>query len=85
MAKVMISMPDELLRRVDRAAKRHSTTRSGFLRRAAERELRAPTPESVRRALEEGQRLFANAGPFDSAELIREIRDKHTKRDEHRL
>ena len=37
MAKVMISMPDELLEQVDRRAKRAGTTRSGYLRGLAER------------------------------------------------
>ena len=43
MAKVMISVPDELLRRIDRATTARGTTRSGFLRQAAERAIRTIT------------------------------------------
>jgi len=39
MAKVMISIPDELLGRLDEHARRRGTTRSGLLRELAEREL----------------------------------------------
>ncbi len=81
----MISVPDGLLRRIDRAVRTRSTTRSGFLRRAAERELEAPTPESVSRALAEGQRLFADEGGFDSTELIGEARRERTRRDKDRV
>lgn len=39
MAKVMVSLPDDLLRAVDIAADRRGTTRSGYLRKIAEEEL----------------------------------------------
>jgi metal-responsive CopG/Arc/MetJ family transcriptional regulator len=39
MAKVMISMPDDLLARIDAQVKAEHATRSEFLRRLAEREL----------------------------------------------
>lgn len=39
MAKVMISLPDDLLHRLDQGAKERSMTRSGLLRELAEREL----------------------------------------------
>ena len=38
-AKVLISLPDDLLSRIDEYAKRTSETRSGFLQRLAEREI----------------------------------------------
>jgi hypothetical protein len=38
-AKVLISIPDDLLSRIDEYAKRAAETRSGFLQRLAEREL----------------------------------------------
>jgi len=47
MAKVMVSLPDDLLRAVDGEARRRGTTRSGFLRQLAEEALRQ---RSVRRA-----------------------------------
>jgi hypothetical protein len=40
-AKVLISIPDDLLGRIDEFAKRSKETRSGFLQRLAERELAA--------------------------------------------
>ena len=39
-AKVMVSLPDELLRAVDMEADRRGTTRSGYLRELAEETLR---------------------------------------------
>lgn len=39
MAKVMISLPDDLLARLDDQARRRGTSRSGLLRELAEREL----------------------------------------------
>ena len=47
MAKVMVSLPDELLRAVDVEAERRGTTRSGLLRELAEETLRR---RSIRRA-----------------------------------
>jgi len=47
MAKVMVSLPDDLLRAVDVEATRRGTTRSGLLRELAEESLRRG---SVRRA-----------------------------------
>jgi metal-responsive CopG/Arc/MetJ family transcriptional regulator len=40
MAKVMVSLPDDLLRAVDIEADRRGTTRSGLLRELAEERLR---------------------------------------------
>jgi metal-responsive CopG/Arc/MetJ family transcriptional regulator len=48
MAKVMISMPDDLLDRLDAQARANRETRSGFLRRLAERELDADWRGSAR-------------------------------------
>ncbi len=41
MAKVMISMPEELLRALDAAARRHSASRSEFIRQLVRAELEA--------------------------------------------
>lgn len=59
MAKVMVSLPDDLLRAVDVEAGRRGTTRSGFLRELAEETLRRRT---VRRA-ERMAELDAADGP----------------------
>jgi CopG antitoxin of type II toxin-antitoxin system len=47
MAKVMVSLPDDVLRAVDAEAVRRGTTRSGLLRELAEESLRR---RSIRRA-----------------------------------
>ena len=75
-AKVMISMPDALLERLDAQARANRETRSGFLRRLAERELNIG--ESHRRA--EVERLLDLAtAPMggDAVKLIREDRESH--------
>lgn len=52
MAKVMVSLPDDLLRAVDIEAQRRGTTRSGLLRELAEESLQ-------RRASRRAQRMAA--------------------------
>jgi predicted transcriptional regulator len=84
MPKVMISIPDELLGRVDREAGARGTTRSGFLQEAARRELGWPDPAKIEAALERGRAALAGAGRFDSAELIRSGRDAVDARDRRR-
>lgn len=74
-AKVMISIPDKLLERLDSQARSTRETRSGFLQRLVERELEGG---SARRRKE-----FENLlGPpvdlgGDAAKLIREDRESH--------
>ncbi len=74
-AKVMISIPDNLLERLDAQARANQETRSGFLRRLAEREL---STEDTRRRKELEELL----GPpldlgGDAAQLVREDRESH--------
>ena len=73
MAKVMISMPDEMLVRLDDHARRRGTTRSGLLRDLAERELH---DDHRRRAI---RKLLAGASPHggESARQVRELRQAH--------
>ena len=69
-------MPDDLLERLDALAETNRESRSGFLRRLAERELIAD--ESRRRA--EMERLLDLAtAPMggDAVKLIREDRESH--------
>ena len=49
MAKVMVSLPDDLLKAVDIEAERRGTTRSGLLRELAEESLRRRTNHRVER------------------------------------
>jgi hypothetical protein len=82
MAKVMISIPDKLLERLDRRAKEVGETRSGLLQHLAERELQA----GEQRRREELKRLWDEVRievPADRPELldvvqvIREDRESH--------
>lgn len=76
-AKVMISVPDALLERIDARAQEISETRSGFLQRLAERELEVVD----RHDRDEVERLLNEIGPLelgvDIAQLIREDRESH--------
>lgn len=77
-AKVMISIPDDLLEQLDARAQANRETRSGLLRRLAERELDL----AEGRLREEVDRLLSQIGPLDlggisAAQLIREDRESH--------
>jgi metal-responsive CopG/Arc/MetJ family transcriptional regulator len=75
-AKVMISMPDDLLDRLDAQARANRETRSGLLRRLAERELAGGED---RRHAEIERLLDLATAPMggDAAKLIREDRESH--------
>jgi metal-responsive CopG/Arc/MetJ family transcriptional regulator len=75
MAKVMISLPDELVGRIDEQARRRGTTRSGLLRELAEREL-ANDVEVRRRGVRE---LLAAAIPH-GGDNARHVRDQRRAR-----
>jgi metal-responsive CopG/Arc/MetJ family transcriptional regulator len=77
MAKVMISLPGELLERIDDHAREAGETRSGFLRRLAEREIERGEAKR-RRHIEE---LMEKIGTIDlggeATRMIREDRESH--------
>jgi hypothetical protein len=76
-AKVMISVPDALLERIDDCAKGAGETRSGFLQRLAERELEVADrrqDDEVNRLLDS---LNIDLGGADIAQVIREDRESH--------
>jgi metal-responsive CopG/Arc/MetJ family transcriptional regulator len=76
-AKVMISIPDDLLRRIDALTEAGGETRSGFLQRLAERELQAADTredEEIGRMLDS---LNIDLGGKSAAQLIREDRESH--------
>lgn len=85
MAKVLISLPGDLLADIDREAEVRGLTRSAFLRRAAVHELGWRDPDELEAALEAGRAAIADLGPFDSAELIAEERRAHDERDRRRF
>lgn len=77
-AKVMISIPDKLLKRIDAHVEAAHGTRSGFLQRLAEGELE----RAERHDRGEIERLLNEIRPLDfggvsAAQLIREDRESH--------
>lgn len=81
-AKVMISIPDDLLGRLDAQVRANQETRSGFLQRLAERELE----QADAKMREDVDRLLAavnieapadDPAGGDVARLIREDRESH--------
>ena len=74
-AKVMISIPDDLLERLDAQARAAQETRSGFLRRLVERDL-SEQGDIRRKQLEDllGPPLHLGG---EAAKLIREDRESH--------
>jgi len=85
MAKVMISLPDGLLARIDGEAQRRGETRSGFLRDAASRQLTRMDPHALDSELERLRKVIDKLGPFESADVIRQERDALDERDRRRL
>lgn len=83
-AKVMVSIPDELLERIDREVDERGTSRSAFLQEAAQHELGWPDPARVDAALERGRAALERIGSFEATELIRGVRDEHDARDRRR-
>ena len=74
----MISIPDDLLARLDARAQANRESRSGMLQRLAEEELKA---DAARRRREVGELLDKARVPGgmggDAARLIREDRESH--------
>ena len=76
MAKVMVSLRDDLLAAIDAEAERRSTTRSAWLAAAAARELARPDSSAVQAAIARSERRFQQSGSFDAADLVRDDRDR---------
>ena len=74
-AKVMISIPDDLLERLDAQARAARETRSGLLRRLVEREL-SEQGDGRRKQLEDLLGPPVHLGG-EAAKLIREDRESH--------
>jgi metal-responsive CopG/Arc/MetJ family transcriptional regulator len=76
MSKVMISLPDELLARIDAEARRRALSRSALLAEAAIREIGRRDPEAVAAAIARSEVRFLNAGSFEAVDLVRDDRDR---------
>lgn len=72
MAKVMVSMPDELLTRVDRAAEQRGTTRSGYLRSLAEADLAAASRHRAERIAQIQKDVPEVGRGGDAAQLVKQ-------------
>jgi endonuclease/exonuclease/phosphatase (EEP) superfamily protein YafD len=79
MAKVLVSLSDGLLRRIDRIAHSRGLSRSAYLAELAENDaarLRGPgTTPAARRALAHLDQLFADGVVEDSTRVLRAERD----------
>lgn len=75
MANVMVSLPDDVLERLDAEARRCSTSRSALLTLAARRELDRRDPTAVQAAIQRSQERFRSVAAFESADLVRADRD----------
>lgn len=80
MSKILVSMDDKLLARVDRAARRLGLTRSAYFARLAAKDVGAANgpgrDPQVREALAALDRLFTeNPTPGDVTAIIRKMRD----------
>lgn len=86
MAKVMISIPDALLKRVDRAAKKNRRSRSEIVRQALRADLTNHTArQSWRNALAPLRKLQQQwVGQWDSTDIIRYYRDTRYGREDRR-
>ncbi|MHB1784763.1 MAG: CopG family ribbon-helix-helix protein [Acidimicrobiales bacterium] len=75
MARVMVSLPDDLLRAVDVEAGRRGTSRSGFLRELAEETLRRRSILRAERMVEIDDMVGSLAGRRGGvAELVKATR-----------
>jgi predicted transcriptional regulator len=75
MSKIMVSLPEQLLREIDEVARRRSTSRSALLAAAARREIARRNPSEVDEAIIRSEERFRAAGSFEAADLVRRDRD----------
>ena len=82
MTKVLISVSDDLLQRIDREARTRRLTRSRFIEEAARHELGLVGPAAIDAAMARARDALAGAGQFESADLVRSDReDRDAARD----
>jgi Arc/MetJ-type ribon-helix-helix transcriptional regulator len=82
--KVLVTMPDDLLERIDRETQSLGQTRSDFLQEAARRRLGWPDPLAVDAALMRGRAALDGLDSFESAKLIRSQREERDAHDQRR-
>jgi len=88
MAKVMISIPDRFLEKIDRAARSRHRSRSGLIREALQSHLEgsgSSRHRSWKRALAPLKRLEEQwVGAWNSTDIIRYYRDRRFGREDSR-
>jgi predicted transcriptional regulator len=75
MSKIMVSLPDDLLERIDEEARRRSVSRSALLAAAVRRELARRDPDAVAKAIARSEARFRELGAFEASDLVRITRD----------
>lgn len=83
-AKVLVSIPDDLLERVDREAQRRRLSRSALLQEAAQHELGWPDTAAMDAAVDRARAALGGAGAFESVDAIRREREARDARDRRR-
>lgn len=76
MARFMVSMPDELLTKLDRLAKHEHRSRSELLREAARRYLSQPAESTARRPTAAPRRSLRRPTQWTAAKLTAYLLDK---------
>lgn len=79
MAKVLVTLEDGLLRRIDRLARSRGMSRSAYIGQLAERDaIRSVGPgatQAAQNAMERLDRLFESSPAGDSTAMVRAERD----------
>lgn len=92
MAKINVSIPDELLRQVDELATELHESRSGFVAEATARYVASVTEERdeaerrarIGRAIERAKAFVQHGGEWDATAFIRADRDRDGSAEEPR-
>ena len=81
MAKVMVSLPDDLLRQLDAEAQQRGTTRSGLLRDYVQEGMQRRTDERVRRMKEIlAEPVSSDPTSGDVVELLKKERQERLEK-----
>lgn len=77
MAKVMISIPDDLLAALDAEAEARHMSRSAVIAQAVRREISAPNAARADELLAAARAALADTGAWSASQLVREQRASH--------
>jgi metal-responsive CopG/Arc/MetJ family transcriptional regulator len=75
MARITLSLPDDLLKRIDEEARRRSISRSALIAIAARHEVSERDPDALAEAIVRSEARFREAGAFEASDLVRQTRD----------